>query len=303
MKKCVIVIAMLALCMGIVVGCSGNGADGGSSGGLTVTDDLGNTVTFDKTPEKIVSLAPATTEIVFALDAGEMLVGRTDYCDYPEEAKSVESIGNYDAPNIEKIVSLSPDLVLATEYMSDDVKQQVEATGAKVLIFTQVDIAGIEANIEMIAQVIDKEDKGKDLVSTMEEKRQNIIEKAKTVNPQNKVFIDLGSFYSVGKGSLQDSMLTDINAVNIAKDAGTAWPQLTAEKIIADNPDVYISLFSSVEEIKANPGFDQINAIKNNRLVYYDGLGNEASMMQRPGPRIVDGLELLAKAVYPDVFK
>lgn len=298
-------ILLLVLIMIVsVAGCKGGGGATGDSGGaIEVTDDLGNTVSFDKPAEKIVSLAPAQTEIVFALDKGDVLVGRTDYCDYPAAAQKIESIGNYDAPNIEKIVSLSPDLVLATQYLDDNVKSQVEAAGAKVLIFDPKDIPNTEKTIQTIGKVVGAEDKAESLTKEMETKRQEIIEKAKGATTKPKVFIDLGSFYSAGPGSQLDALLNDLGAANIAADTGNEWPQMTAEAIIAANPQVYYSLYPSVEEIKANPGFDQIDAVKNNQIIFHDGLGNDASMIQRPGPRIVDGLEVMAKDIYPDIFK
>lgn len=286
-----------------VAGCKGGGATGDSGGGTQVTDDLGNTVSFDAPAEKIVSLAPAQTEIVFALDKGDKLVGRTDYCDYPAAAQKIESIGNYDAPNIEKIVSLSPDLVLATEYMDEDIKAQLEATGAKVLVFNSKDIPNTVNTIQTIGKVIGAEDQAESLTKDMETKRQEIIEKAKTVTKKPKVFIDLGSFYSAGPGSQLDALLNDLGATNIAADTGSEWPQMTAEAIISADPQVYYSLYSTAEEIKANAGFDQIDAIKNGRIVFHEGLGNDASMIQRPGPRIVDGLEVMAKDIYPDIFQ
>lgn len=98
-------------------------------------------------------------------------------------------------------------------------------------------------------------------------------------------------------------MLKDINAKNIASDAGTDWPQLSVEQIIAKNPDVYVSFFTTPDEIKKVPGFDQVNAVKNDAIVYYEMLSPDSDLIQRPGPRVVDGLELLAAAVYPDQFK
>ncbi|WP_243134823.1 ABC transporter substrate-binding protein [Acetobacterium wieringae] len=269
---------------------------------LTVTDDMGNSVTIDKEPQKIVSLSPATTEILFAVDAGNKVVGRTDYDNYPEAALAVPSIGDFNAPNVEKIIALTPDLVLASDFISDDMRQQLEATGAKVLVFSPVSIDGVMNNIITIGEATNANNQASQVVTKMIADRQMIIDAVKTAATQKSVFIDVGDFFSAGPGSMLDSMLTDINAKNIAADAATPWPQLSTEQIITSNPDVYISLYSTPEQIKATPGFDKIAAIKNNQIAYYEFLSPNSDLVQRPGPRIVEGLALLAKDVYPELF-
>jgi len=154
----------------------------------------------------------------------------------------------------------------------------------------------------MTGELTNANDKAKTVVTKMTTDRQDIIDKAKTASVQKSVFIDVGDFFSAGPGSMLDSMLTDINAKNIASDATTPWPQLSTEQVIASNPDVYISLYNSPDEVKATPGFDKITAVKNNAIAYYAFLSPEADLVQRPGPRIVQGLALLAADVYPDLF-
>jgi iron complex transport system substrate-binding protein len=132
--------------------------------------------------------------------------------------------------------------------------------------------------------------------------REALVEKAKTAKTQKSVFFDIGKFYTAGPGSTLDSMLTDLNAVNIAADGVEQWPQLSTEEIIADNPDVYISLYTKPEDVKATPGFDKINAIINDQLVYFEYLTPESDMIQRPGPRIIDGMALIAESIYPEIF-
>lgn len=269
---------------------------------VTVTDNAGNSVTIEKEPQKIVSLSPATTEILFALDQGDKVVGRTKYCDYPEAALAVTDIGSFNAPTLEKIIELAPDIVVASDFVSDDIKQQLEATGAKVITFNAADIDGVLANIVQAGEVTNANDKATEIVEKMAADREALIEKAKTAKTPKSVFFDIGKFYSAGPGSTLDSMLTDLNAVNIAADGTEQWPQLSTEEIIADNPDVYISLYTKPEDVKATPGFDKINAIINDQLVYFEDLTPESDMIQRPGPRIIDGMALIAESIYPEIF-
>jgi len=269
---------------------------------VTVTDNAGNAVTIEKEPQKIVSLSPATTEILFALDQGDKVVGRTKYCDYPEAALAVTDIGSFNSPTLEKIIELAPDIVVASDFVSDDIKQQLEATGAKVITFNAANIDGVLANIVQAGEVTNANDKATEIVEKMAADREALIEKAKTAKTQKSVFFDIGKFYTAGPGSTLDSMLTDLNAINIAADGIEQWPQLSTEEIIADNPDVYISLYTKPEDVKATPGFDKINAIVNDQLVYFEYLTPESDMIQRPGPRIIDGMALIAESIYPEIF-
>jgi len=269
---------------------------------LTITDDSGTSVTIDKEPQKIVSLSPSATEIVFAVGAGSKLVGRTDYCNYPEEALAVTSIGSFNSPNLEKIIELAPDVVVSSDLVSDEMSQQLQANGTKVVVFDSRNIDGVLNNIIQAGEITNTNDKATEVVEKMEVDRQALVDKAKTVATQKSVFIDIGKFYSAGPGSTLDSMLTDLNAKNIAADAASQWTQLSTEEIIADNPDVYISLYTKPEEVKATPGFDKINAIINNQLIYVEYGTPESDMIQRPGPRIIEGMALIAKGIYPEVF-
>lgn len=311
MRSMLAILAMLVLMVSFT-GCQQNKNSGDATGTdtksgstaypVTVTDNAGNAVTIEKEPQKIVSLSPATTEILFALDQGDKVVGRTKYCDYPEAALAVTDIGSFNSPTLEKIIELAPDIVVASDFVSDDIKQQLEATGAKVITFNAADIDGVLANIVQAGEVTNANDKAKEIVEKMATDREELIEKAKTAKTQKSVFFDIGKFYTAGPGSTLDSMLTDLNAVNIAADGAEQWPQLSTEEIIADNPDVYISLYTKPEDVKATPGFDKINAIINDQLVYFEYLTPESDMIQRPGPRIIEGMALIAESIYPEIF-
>ncbi len=308
---------ILAACLGIALvlvccaGCSTNQSGASEvktqSGAVTypvkVKDDLNNEVTIESEPKRIVSLSPANTEILFALDAGSRQVGRTDYCNYPDAAQSIESIGDYNSPNVEKIISLNPDVVLATDFIDDNVRKQLENAGAKVIVFKAASIDDVEKDIVTVGQVVNKNDKAKETVEKMNADRKDIVDACKKASSQKSVFIDLGDYYSCGDGSLLGSMLTEINAKNIASGGKSDWPQLSVEQIISANPDVYISFMNSAETIKQVSGFDQLNAVKNKQLYAYGLTSEDSDKMQRPGPRIVEGLKLMAKDVYPDLVK
>ena len=269
---------------------------------LTVTDDLGNSVTIEKEPQRVISLSPANTETLFALGADEKIVGRTDYCTYPEEAAEVDSIGSYTSPNTELIISLSPDVIFASDYIDDAVREQVENAGAKVIVFTANDLESVEQDILTAGQVLNQNQEAADLVNGMESDMEEIqgILAAKT--EAKSAFIDLGDYYSAGPGSLLGSVLDDIGVENVVADTGEAWPQVSVEKIIESDPDVYMSLFTAPEELKQVAGLSSLDCIQNDQIIYYDGLSPEADLIQRAGPRLVEGMRLLAEQIYPELF-
>ena len=269
---------------------------------LTVTDSLGNSVTIEKRPERIISLSPSNTETLFALGAGDRMVGRTDYCSYPEEAAQVESIGTFRTPNVELILSREPDVIFASDYMEDNVKQQIEATGTKVIIVSSNSIAETREVILLAGQVLDLGENAAALTDTMDAQLTELKETLAARTKEKSVFVDLGSFYSAGPGSLLDDMLNQIGAVNIAADTGETWPQLSVEAIIEKNPDIYLSLYPTPEEIKAMSGINGLDCVKDDRIIFFEALSAEGDIIQRPGPRVVEGTRILAEKIYPELF-
>lgn len=269
---------------------------------LTITDDLGNKVTFEKAPEKIVSVAPSNTEILFALGLGDKVVGRDNYSNYPKEAQKIKVVGDFSGPNTEAIIDLAPDVVFAFNSIPEDVKELLESSKIKVVIFNPSNIDEALKNIETIGQIADVQKEASKIIESMESKRQEVIEKVKNVE-KKKVFIDIGDFYSAGPDSFMDSMLQEINVKNIAGNTDTAYPQLSLEKIIQANPDVYITTATSKEDIKKLNGIQSTNAFKSDSIVEIPMGTPENDIIQRSGPRIIDGLEILAKAIYPETFE
>lgn len=265
---------------------------------FTFTDSLGQEVTVDEEPKKVISLSPSNTEILFAVGAGERVIGRTDYCSYPEEASEVESIGTYTSPNTELIISMEPDVVFASDYIDDSIREQVEAAGAKVVVFSAASVKGVEELIVQAGEILNLNENAKDLVDSMNAKLKKIQEQVPSEGSGKSVFIDIGSFYSAGPGSLLDDMLNQIRVTNVAADTGETWPQLSVESIIEKNPDIYISLYTAPEELKKTAGLENLDCMKGDSLIYFQELSNESDMIQRAGPRVVDGIEILADRIY-----
>lgn len=278
-------------------------ASNAGPGTLTLVDDLGMEIVLTSVPGSVVSLSPACTEILFAVGAGDCVVGRTDFCTYPEEAAAVESIGSYVSPNTELILSLSPDVVFASDYVDDAIRSQLENAGIAVIVLSANSLEAVEKDILMVGQVMEMNENAEAVVAQMEEELAALTGICEKNDSPKTAFVDVGSFYSAGPGSLLDDVLNHIGVENIAADTGETWPQLSVEAIIEKNPDVYISLFPSVEEIKATAGLSDLDCVQNDQIICIDGYSAEGDMIQRPGPRLVQGMRLLAEMVYPELFQ
>ena len=269
---------------------------------VTVTDDLGNEVTLEAAPESIVSMAPVETEILFALGAGDVVTGRTEYCNYPEEATKIDTIGTYMEPNMELILSKTPDLVVASGYIDENIRTQLEENGIAIFLTDSNDLEGIEKTIETLGTLIGHEEEAADVVANMEAEWKDLSTELEKVSEKKSAFIDIGSLYSAGPNSMLDNSLQMIQVTNVAADGESPWPQLSAEKVVEADPDVYISLYSTLDDVKQIAGFEDLDCLnEDGGFIYIDGSGVEGDTIQRPGPRYVEGLKALAEMVYPEI--
>ena len=274
---------------------------------VTIKDATDEEVVIEKKPERMVSLMPSNTEIAFELGLGDEIIGITDNDTYPEEALEKEKVGGMEF-NVEKIISLKPDLVLAhggSMGMSSEGFGQLKDAGITVLVVNDAKtFADVYDSIEMIGKATGTVEEAEKLVTDMKSKVEEIQEKAADVKEEDmkKVYVEVDpSLYTVGKNTFMDEMLTMIKAENIVKEEG--WPQLNQEAIIEANPDVIITTYgfyteNAVEQVLGREGWQDINAIKNKQVVDV-----HSDKVTRSGPRLVEGVEELAKAVYPDIFK
>lgn len=269
---------------------------------VTVVDALEQEVTLDAAPTSIISLAPTDTEILYAIGAGELVTGRSDYCDYPEEAKEVDAVGTYMEPDTDLILSKKPDLLVASGSIDDKLRKKLEENGIAIYITGGSDRESIEEDITGLGTLIGYEDTAAEVVADMENKWNALSEKLDQITEVKTAFVDIGSLYSAGPGSLLDISLKSIHVKNIAADADKKWPQYSAKKIVAENPDVYISLSAKLDEVKETSGLEDLACLQSEGgFIYIDGAGEEGAMIQRSGPRYVEGLKLLAERIYPEI--
>jgi len=275
---------------------------------VTIKDATDKNVVIEAKPEKIVSLIPSNTEIAFALGLGDKIVGVNDYDNFPEEALEKEKIGGMEF-NVEKIISLQPDVVLAQGSMADSSAEglkQIRDAGIPVVVVNDAkNFAEVYKSIEMIGTVTGKQEEAQKIVDDMKAKVEDLKAKAATIKDQDKksVLMEISpapELYAAGKNTFIDEMLSIINAENVVKEEG--WPKVDQEAIISSNPDVIITTYgfyidNPVGQVTSREGWQDINAVKNKQVVDV-----HSDKVTRPGPRLVEGVEEVAKAVYPDIF-
>jgi len=306
---------LLALLIIALAGCTGAKAPEASEPAVTeapesvsVVDDAGRTVEIVSNPQRLISLAPSNTEILFALGLGDRVVGVTDFCDYPEEAQSIEKVGGMEH-NLEKIVALDPDLIVAIGGSTAQVEKatEMEKLGLTVLVLEPGDIEGIMANIELVGKATGAEKEASQLVAQMRKRFDDITARAEGAASRPKVFFELDATdpskpYTPGPGSFIDALISLAGGSNVAASAKMQWAQLSTEEIIAQDPEVIVlgdaGYGVTVEMVKERPGWSVIAAVKNGAIYPIDDI-----LISRPGPRIIDGLEALARIIHPELFE
>jgi len=266
----------------------------------TITDDASNTVTVKAAPQRIVSLAPANTETLFALGLGDKVVGVTSYDDYPPEVAKIAKVGDFQGPNVEAVAAAKPDLVLATSGVQADVVKKLEALGATVVVIDPQTLEGVYTDIQRVGTITGTSPAAEGLVAQMKAKVASV-QKAVASEPKVSAFIEIGQnpLYTAGTGTLMDELVTLAGGTNVVAQPG--YVSYSAEQLIKDDPQVYMATKGSSSDpasIAKRPGYDKIAAVKDGRIVILDD-----SIVSRPGPRIVDGLEAVAKALHPNAFR
>lgn len=305
-------IAMLAGCAGTTEkSTGGNQADSAKTAAtfpVTIKDALGNKVVIKQRPTRIVSLMPSNTEIAYALGLDKKIVGVSDYDNYPKDTLKKEKIGGQQF-NTEKIIGLKPNLVLAhasSASIAKDALKQLRDAGIPVLVIANAtNFEQVYNSIGMVGKATGTTKQADEVVKGMKDKLAVIKEKAASIKDKKKVYMEVApapDIYTTGKNTFMNEMLTAINADNVAGDQ-RGWIKVDQESIIQKNPDVIITTYgyyvkNPAEQVLTRKGWENVNAVKNKQVIDVN-----SDLVDRPGPRVVEGVEALAKAVYPEVFK
>jgi len=276
----------------------------------TVADDFGRNVTLSKLPQRIVSLAPSNTEILFALGLGSKVVGVTKFCDYPPEVLervkkgNITIIGGFADPSIERIVALNPDLVLAASSLQEKIVNDLEEKGLAVLALNPKKTDQIIANIRLVGKVGGKLEEAGKLTNEMQRVIDTVVSRAKSTTHRPRVYYEVWyePLWTIGPGTWQSELIEMAGGLNIFADAKTPYPIVSAEAVIKRDPEIIIVPIGYMggvkkEDFEKRPGWRAISAVRSGRICQID-----ENIVVRPGPRIVQGLQQLARLIHPEIF-
>jgi len=267
---------------------------------VTVTDDSGTIIRLGARPTRIVSLTPSNTEILFALGLDREIVGVTRYCDFPAAARSKEKIGDLNL-DYEKIVALQPDLVLAVGSMQAEAIGRLRSLGLKVMVLNPMDLASTMAAIQKVGRVTRRDAAARKLIAGMErrlaEVRRCLAGLAEADRPRVFVEIWMDPVMTAGPGTFTAELVQLAGGRDIASDA-KPWSPFSQELILTRNPQVIISQCGSAAQILKRAGWGNVDAVRHAWVHDVD-----QNIFSRPGPRLVDALEVMARLLHPERFK
>ena len=278
-----------------------------AQGPLKFTDGLGREVSLKGPAQRVVSLAPSNTEILFAVGAGKQVVGRDEFSDYPPEAKSLQSVGgSMGQYSTEAVVALKPDLVLAAEINAPELVKQLEDLGLTVYYLKNPKtLEEMYGNLDIVGQLTGHDTAG--LVDSLKKRVQAVDEKVMPLSSRPSVFYEIDATdpakpYTYGPGSFGDLLIARAGGFNIGNQLSDPYPQMSLEQIVVSNPGIILlgdSMWgTTAEAVKGRPGWEGIEAVKSGNILPFDD-----NLVSRPGPRLVDGLEQLARIFHPGAFQ
>lgn len=310
MNKTLYITVALSL---VLAACGSNGAeqeqDNAQEPGKTeeesymVKDARGVELTFEEPPETIISILPSNTEIVFALGQGDKVIGVSDTDVYPEEVQDIEVVAEYQNINVERMLELDPDIVLGFEYGNNDMDSLEEVGLPVYAIDGASSMEDIFSDIQGIADALAISENGEVLVSEMQEELDKITETVAEAD-ERSVYFEISpspDIWTLGTGTFQHEMLEAAGLQNVFDDVED-WVGISDEQVIERNPELIFTTVhytdeDPLEEISNRAGWDSIEAIENDELELMP-----PDIMDRPGPRIIEAVRILAETAYPDLF-
>jgi iron complex transport system substrate-binding protein len=272
---------------------------------VSLVDDEGTEITLEAEPQRIISLSPANTEIIFALGADDRLVGGTDYDDYPVEAADLPDVATFQGVNLEQVVELDPDLVLAAgnSFMPPDDIARMRELGYPVLVVYPADVPTVLADIELIGRAVGEADAAALVTEEMSRQLDDVAAAAAATGSTPRTYYELDWFEGATYGPAPDSFVADMVELAGGEPVTTGDPatfQMPIERLIEADPEVIVlgDVKSGVcpTDVAARPGWDQVSAVANEAIRPVDDVP-----VTRPGPRLPQGLASLARAIHPDL--
>lgn len=277
---------------------------------IILTDALGKTITLLTPANRVISLAPSNTEILYAVGAGSQVVGRDAFSDFPVEAQALTDIGGgFGALNTEAIISLDADLVLAADLTPPEQIQAIEDLGLTVFALPNPnDFNTLYDNLRTVATLTGHETEANQLIGSLE-KRVSVVEEIISKTETHPLVFyeldasDVNAPYTAGPGTFIDFLIKAAGGNNLGNSMDSPWVQISVEELIIQDPEIIILgdyTWGGItpEDVAGRSGWDVISAVKNGKVYTFDD-----NLVSRPGPRLVDGLETMARLIHPELFK
>lgn len=297
--KALLIIVLSAVIL-LFAGCGG----APRAQGRTVTDMKGRNVELSEDVTRVVALTAADCEIVYAIGAGDAVVGRGEYCDYPQEALSVPAVQSGAETNIEQIVALTPQVVfMDTMDQSAEQIQQLEAAGIQVVVSDAVDIEGVYESISVIGQVMGREDEAREVIDGMKRDFQELSDKAAAIADDPTVYFEISpleyGLWTAGKGTFMDETASLLHAKNAFADV-EGWAGISEEQVIQRDPEFMVTTEKYAgsgptpeQKIRERDGWENLRAVRDGHIL---NLSDDS--LVRPGPRLADGARQLYEFLY-----
>lgn len=313
-KLVILVIALIIVGVTAVVGFTFFYKPEEITGPISVIDSVGRNVTITNyPPERIVSLAPSCTEILYALGLGDKIVGVDEYSDHPPEVLdrveegTLTTVGSFAEINLELVVGLEPDLILATGGVQRVVAESLEGQGQTIVVLYPERFDGVLADISLVGKITGKTDEAEVIVTDMQTRAQEIADKVKDL-PKPSVYIEIffnGGYWSFGSDAYATELISMAGGTNVFSAVSGGHISTSAEEILQADPEIIIISKGSMAEgcgltpevIIARPGWNEISAVKKDQIFEIT-----ESIMVRGVPRLIEGLEELAEVIHPEVF-
>jgi iron complex transport system substrate-binding protein len=312
LKKLLLIVLLMSTIAVAMSGCAGTGTmptvTNSTGYPMNATDSYGRTVTITKAPERIVSLAPSNTEILFGLGLGDRVVGDTDYCNYPPEAKNKSRVGGITSVNVEKVVSLDPDLIFAASLTKKETIEKLDSMGYTVIAGDPKNASDVFKLVRLMGNVTGAQDNATRLLDSLNSSIGKITSVTSGLNESQKpgvlLVVYTDPIYVAGADSYGDDIIKMAGGRNVASGIND-YGKMSTEKIMEADPDVIIVTNAEGMEAQylyfknaSQPWMNTLSAVKNGRVY-----GLDSDTLSKPGPRMATAVELLAKAIHPELFE
>jgi iron complex transport system substrate-binding protein len=260
----------------------------------------------DEMPQ-VVSLAPSITEIIFALDAGDQLLGRSMHCTYPDAAATIPSVGRIDLPDLETLLTLKPDRLILSGLTPIEVEQRIRRLGLPTLRLEHSGLDGLRSDMVTLAETLGRVEEGRALLERWDSVIANVeaaVAASNATPPRVVLLYSMSALYSAGEGSFVGDLITLCGGVNIARKALSPWPQLNREAVLAENPQIILLAMNSdkrsatdqvrfIEQLQADSFWRQIDAVRDGRIHFIP-----SDWLTIPGPRTLNAIEAIFAALH-----